>query len=104
VFEPVIAFRLLRTITSLRNACVVLRERCIDGITANPERMRHFVETSIGIVTALLPELGYARCTEIAKEALASGRGVYELVLEKKWMTKNALDRALNPAAMVGSN
>ena len=102
VFEPVIAYRLLRTISSLRNACIVLRERCIDGITANPERMRHFVEHSIGIVTALVPELGYERCTEIAKEALASGRGVYELVLEKKWMTKEALDRALNPQAMVG--
>ena len=104
VFEPIIAFRLLRTISSMRNACVVLRERCVDGITANPERMRHFVERSIGIVTALVPELGYERCTEIASEALASGRGVYELVLEKRWMTKDALDRALNPAAMIGSN
>jgi aspartate ammonia-lyase len=102
VFEPVIAYRLLRTISSMRNAIVVLREKCVDGITANPERMRHFVEMSIGIVTALVPEIGYEKCTEIAKEALASGRGVYELVLEKKWMTKAALDRALNPAAMVG--
>ncbi len=102
VFEPVIAYRLLRTISSMRNACVVLREKCVEGITANPERMRHFVEMSIGIVTALVPEIGYEKCTEIAKEALASGRGVYELVLEKKWMTKEALDRALNPAAMVG--
>jgi aspartate ammonia-lyase len=98
VFEPVIAYRLLRTISSMRNAIVVLREKCVEGITANPERMRHFVEMSIGIV----PEIGYEKCTEIAKEALASGRGVYELVLEKKWMTKEALDRALNPAAMVG--
>jgi aspartate ammonia-lyase len=80
----------------------VLREKCIDGITANPDRMRHFVETSIGIVTALVPALGYERCTEIAKEALASGRGVYELVLEKQWMTRTDLDRALNPASMVG--
>ena len=86
----------------MRNAIVVLREKCVEGITANPERMRHFVEMSIGIVTALVPEIGYEKCTEIAKEALASGRGVYELVLEKKWMTKEALDRALNPAAMVG--
>jgi aspartate ammonia-lyase len=102
VFEPIIAFRLLRTISSLRNACVVLTERCVTGITANPDRMRRFVEMSIGIVTALVPELGYERCAEIAQEALASGRGVYELVLEKRWMTKEALDRALNPAAMVG--
>jgi aspartate ammonia-lyase len=47
--------------------------------------------------------IGYERCTEIAKEALASGRGVYELVLEKGWMTREALDAALNPDAMTGS-
>lgn len=102
VFEPVIAYRLLNSIKTMRNACVVLREKCIEGITANPDRMRHFVEQSIGIVTALVPEIGYERCTEIAKEALATGRGVYELVLEKQWMTREALDRALNPATMIG--
>ena len=102
VFEPVIAYRLLSSIKTMRNACVVLREKCIEGITANPDRMRHFVEQSIGIVTALVPVIGYERCTEIAKEALATGRGVYELVLEKQWMTREALDSALNPVTMIG--
>jgi aspartate ammonia-lyase len=55
VFEPVIAYRLLGGLQSLRNACNVLRELCVVGITANPDRMRWFVEHSIGIVTALLP-------------------------------------------------
>ena len=102
VFEPVIAFRLLRNIQSLRNACVVLRERCIDGITANPERMRQLVEHSIGIVTALVPILGYEKCAEVAMAALQSGRGVYELVLERGWMQRADLERALNPASMTG--
>ena len=102
VFEPVIAFRLLRNIQSLRNACVVLRERCIDGITANPERMRQLVEHSIGIVTALVPILGYEKCAEVAMAALQSGRGVYELVLERGWMQRAELERALNPASMTG--
>ncbi|MCC7195788.1 MAG: aspartate ammonia-lyase [Gemmatimonadaceae bacterium] len=102
VFEPVIAFRLLRNAQSLRNACTVLRERCVDGITANPERMRHFVEHSIGIVTALVPILGYEKCASVAVAALESGRGVYELVLERGLMDKAALDRALNPAGMTG--
>jgi aspartate ammonia-lyase len=62
--------------------------------------MRHFVEHSIGIVTALLPMLGYEKATEIAKEALESGRGVYELVRERGLMTREELDRALNPEAM----
>jgi aspartate ammonia-lyase len=100
VFEPVIAFRLLAGIFSLTNACNVLRERCIDGIKANPDRMRQFVEQSVGIITALVPVLGYATATEIAREALASGRGVYELVLSRGLMTREALDRALNPEMM----
>lgn len=102
VFEPIIAFRLLRNISSMRNACTVLRERCVDGITANPDRMRQLVEQSIGIVTALVPVLGYERCTDVAMEALESGRGVYELVLERGWMSRDDLDRALNPASMTG--
>jgi aspartate ammonia-lyase len=103
VFEPVIAFRLLRSMSSMTNACRVLRERCVLGITANPERMRAFVEGSVGIVTALVPAIGYDAATEIAREALASGRGVYDLVLERKLMTREELDRALDPHGMTGT-
>jgi aspartate ammonia-lyase len=102
VFEPVIAFRLLAGISSLTNACIVLRERCVDGITANPERMRWFVEHSVGIITALVPIIGYETSTEIAREALETGRGVYELVMERKLMTREELDRVLNPESMTG--
>jgi aspartate ammonia-lyase len=100
VFEPIIAYRLLSSIESLRNACIVLRERCIDGITANPDRMRAFVEHSIGIVTALVPVIGYDRATAVAKEALDSGRGVFEIVLERGLLTREELNRTLNPEAM----
>jgi aspartate ammonia-lyase len=100
VFEPVIAYRLLGGIGALTNACLTLRERCVDGITANPDRMRQFVEHSIGIVTALVPVIGYETSTEIAREALATGRGVYELVMERGLLTRAELDRALNPEAM----
>jgi aspartate ammonia-lyase len=100
VFEPIIAFRLLRSIESLSNACVVLRERCVVGITANPDRMRYFVEHSIGIVTALVPVIGYERATAIAKEALDSGQGVYEVVLGRGLLTRAELDRVLNPETM----
>ena len=100
VFEPVIAYRLLGGISALTNACTVLRERCVTGITPNPDRMRQFVEQSIGIVTALVPVLGYETSTEIARDALASGRGVYELVMERGLLTREQLDQALNPEAM----
>ena len=99
-FEPVIAYRLLGGISALTNACVVLRERCVDGITANPDRMRWFVEHSIGVVTALVPIIGYELASEIAREALASGRGVFEIVMKRGLMSRAELDRALNPESM----
>ena len=102
VFEPLIAFRLLSAISEMSNACIVLRARCVEGITANPDRLRYFVEHSIGVVTALVPAIGYERATQVAKEALDSGRGVYEVVREKGLLTKQELDRILNPEAMTG--
>jgi aspartate ammonia-lyase len=104
VFEPVIAYRLLRSIETLEASCVVLRERCVNGITANPERMRHFVEHSIGIVTALVPVIGYEHSTSVAKEALETGKGVFEVVLARKLLTREQLDRILDPQAMTGSS
>ena len=99
-FEPVIAYRLLRSIDMLRAACAVLRTRCVTGITANADRMRTFVEHSIGIVTALVPVLGYETATDIARTALESGRGVFDVVLERGLLTRAQLDEILNPAAM----
>ena len=102
-FEPIIAFRLLRGMESLRNACVVLRERCVIGITANPDRTRWFVENSIGIVTALVPTIGYETATEVARIALDTGRSVYDVVMERGLMTRAELDRALDPERMAGA-
>lgn len=58
------------------------------------------LEHSIGLVTALVPYLGYERATAVAREALETDRGVYELVLEKKWLTREQLDDLLSPDAM----
>jgi aspartate ammonia-lyase len=101
VFEPVIAYRLLGGLQAMRNACVVLRERCVVGITANPDRMRWFVEHSIGIVTALLPAIGYEAATRVAKAALESNRSVYDVVLEQKLLTREQLEEILDPRKMV---
>ena len=80
---------------------VTLRHRCVEGITANEERCRTMVERSIGLVTALVPKLGYEICSELAKEALESNRGVYELVLEKNLLSKKQLDQLLAPEKMI---
>ncbi len=100
-FEPIIAYRLLRSIDELRSACGVLRTRCVTGITANPDQLRRFVESSIGIATALLPKVGYSRATQIAREALETGRGVYEVVLAAQLMSREELEELLDPRNMV---
>jgi aspartate ammonia-lyase len=76
---------------------LTLANRCVRGITADRERLRTAVERSIGLATALTPSIGYERATEVAQEALASDRGVYELVREKGWLTPAQLDEALLP-------
>jgi len=98
--EPIIAYDLLHGLMILKNACVTLVARCITGITANEARCRSYVQNSIGLVTALNPVLGYERSAAIAKEALATGGSVYELVLQKQWLTKETLDDLLRPENM----
>lgn len=101
VFEPVIVQSLFESIEMLKNGMVTLKYKCIDGITANEKRSRELVENSIGLITALNPVLGYEVSTKLAKEALEKDRGVYELVLEKKLLTKEQLDDLLKPENMV---
>lgn len=96
-FEPIIVHSLHKSISHLEAACRTLTARCIRGITANTERLRLTVEQSIGLVTALNPHIGYASATAIAQEALASGRGVAELVLEHGLLTSEQLDELLRP-------
>ena len=79
-----------------------LRVHCVEGITANPEICRHYVEYSIGVVTALNPVIGYARSTELAAEAMKTGRGIIELVREKQILTEQQIAEVLDPVAMTG--
>ncbi|MGW6532379.1 aspartate ammonia-lyase [Streptomyces venezuelae] len=102
-FEPVILHSLAKSITSLRAACLTLAERCVTGITANTEVLRASVETSIGLVTALNPHIGYTAATEIAQEALSTGRGVAELVLEKGLLPAERLAELLTPERVAGA-
>jgi len=101
VFEPIIVQSLFESIEMLKNGMSTLKYRCVDGITANEERCREMVHNSIGLVTALNPIIGYEKSTMIAKEALKTGRSVYELVLENKILTQDQLDRILAPENMI---
>jgi aspartate ammonia-lyase len=100
VMEPVIAYNLFTSLDMLGRACRTLADRCVDGITANREVCRWMVENSIGLVTALNPYIGYEKSSLVANEALQSGRSVYEIVLEKGYLSKHELDDILSPENM----
>ena len=94
-FEPIIARSLMMSIVYLRRSCSVLREFCIDGITANEEFLRATVENSIGLVTALAPKLGYENASAIAKHAQKNKKTVRESALELGLMTDQEFEAAL---------
>ncbi|MBV8176146.1 MAG: aspartate ammonia-lyase, partial [Verrucomicrobia bacterium] len=98
--ECIIVYDELQGVSLLDKACQVLTERCVTGIQANKDRDANMVKSSIGLVTALNPVLGYEKSAAIAKEALQTGRPVYDLVLEKGWLSKEALDTLLRPENM----
>ncbi len=100
VMEPVMLFNLYRNITLLRNGCRTLARKCVTGITANADVCRKYVERSIGLVTALNPVIGYEKSSEIAHEALTTGRGITELALEKGYLTREQLEELLRPENM----
>lgn len=99
--EPVMAQCCFESAEIMMNGFDVLRKYCVDGIRADEERCRNYIRGSIGIVTALNPVIGYKNSTKIAKEALATGRPVYNLVLEHGILTKEELDTILAPENMI---
>jgi aspartate ammonia-lyase len=102
-FEPVMAACIFESQKLLVNAADTLRTFCVEGITANKDVLKHYMDTSIGTVTALNPVIGYDKATELAAEALKSGEGILEIVREKNILTDAQLDEILNPAALTGS-
>jgi len=101
VFEPVIVHCIFESVEILVNGMKTLNYRCIEGITANEDRCREMVLNSIGLVTALVPWIGYEASNELAREALESNKSVYSLVLEKGLLSKEKLDQVLAPENMI---
>jgi aspartate ammonia-lyase len=102
VFEPVIAACIFEAQTMFINAARTLRVHCVEGITANADVCRRYVDQSIGTVTALNPVIGYDKSTELAKEAMQTGSGILELIRAKKLLTEEQIAEVLDPAAMTG--
>jgi len=100
VMMPVIAWNSLLAQRILTNAMRTLRKRTVDGIEADRGRMRELLDRSTAMATALSPYIGYAKTAEVAKESVATGRPIRDIVLESKLMPADELDRILSVEAM----
>ncbi|HEY3387562.1 MAG TPA: aspartate ammonia-lyase [Saprospiraceae bacterium] len=103
-YEPVVAVALFETQGLLFMSMPLFRTKCIDGITVNEDVLNHYMERSIGLVTALNPILGYEKTTELAKEALETNKGILELIREKKLLTEAQIKELMDPAKMTNPN
>lgn len=102
-FEPIIGLSLLQSITWLRQACWTFRENCVIGITANSELLRARVFTSIGLVTALTPRIGYTAAADVAHAALESGHDIRSLILARGLLTGPEFDLIADPRGLTHS-
>lgn len=101
VMMPVINHNLLQSLQILKNVLITFRERCVEGIRANFERCRHYLERSLGLATVLNPVIGYEEAARVAKRAHASGRSLREVILEEGLLSLEELDRIMSPAYRV---
>ena len=84
----------------LYNVSTAFRTKCVDGITVNEKVLAHYMETTVGIVTALNPVIGYEKATELANEAYKSGKGILEVIREKKILTEAQIKDLLDPVKL----
>jgi aspartate ammonia-lyase len=101
-FEPVIAHSILQSLAWLTNGCRTLRVNCIDGITPNVQRLAAEMETSVSVVTALTPYIGYAASASLAHIALTTTSSIADLVIEHGYMTEEEVRRVLSPERLSG--
>jgi aspartate ammonia-lyase len=100
VMEPVMAFNIFNSLSYLTNAVNTFNSLCVQGLKANSEQCEKWLEHSVGVVTALLPHIGYEKASMVAKEAYKSKQPVREIILENKLLTKEKMDIILSPEEM----
>ena len=99
-YEPLEGLVVIESQSLLYKTSVVFRTQCIDGITVNEKVLEHYMETTVGIVTALNPVIGYEKATELAAEAYKSGKGILEVIREKKILTEQQIAELLDPVKL----
>jgi len=96
VMLPVIAYNLLQSIDLLATAARVFAEKCVSGITANPDACAAFIEKSLALATGLVPRIGYDRAAAVAQKAYDSGRTVRAVLTEERILSKEEIDQLLD--------
>ena len=100
VMMPAMAWNVLHAAEILNNTMRALATRCVDGITANPERCRYYANATLSIAAALNPYIGYAAAAEIAKESVKTGKPVTEIALERNLLDPKTMRDILDPMRM----
>jgi len=99
--EPVLYHKLFESIVALTGAVQTFVDRCVSGITANRERCAELVEESVGVITAICPQVGYKKSAKVAKKAIATGKSVREVLKEENLMSEDEIETILDPKTMV---
>jgi aspartate ammonia-lyase len=99
-YEPLNGLANIESQHLLYTTSMALRTKCVDGITINEKVLERYMETTVGIVTALNPVIGYERATELANEAYKSGKGILEVIREKKVLTEQQIKDILDPVKL----
>ena len=99
--EPVLYHKLFESLVALTGAVETFVDNCITGITANADRCRELVDGSVGIITAICPQVGYKVSADIAKTAISTGQSVREVLESKHILSPQQIDRILDPETMV---
>ena len=101
-YEPLAGLSVMESQHLLFTTSRTFRERCIDGITVNEAVLERYMETTVGIVTALNPVIGYEKATELADEAYDTGKGLLEIIREKNILTEEQIEELLDPVKLTG--
>jgi aspartate ammonia-lyase len=101
-FEPLAGICVMESQQLLHHTALAFRTKCIDGITVNEKTLQHYMDTTVGIVTALNPVIGYEKATELAGEAYRTGKGLLEIIREKKILSEEQIKELLDPVKLTG--
>lgn len=101
-YEPIEGLALIESQSLLFRGSITFRSKCVDGITVNEKVLQHYMETTVGIVTALNPILGYDKATELASEAYKTNKGILEIIREKRLLSEEQIKDLLDPVKLTG--